>query len=73
MSPVDPAATTDQATMRLLANELAKSLWATAKPIASGDDDGGTASSSAADAYSTLFTDVLADAIAGPAPKGTSR
>jgi hypothetical protein len=72
MSPVDPATATDQATMRLLANELAKSLWATAKPSASGDDDG-SASASAADAYSTLFTDVLADAIAGPAPKGTSR
>jgi hypothetical protein len=80
MSPVDPATGADQATMRLLANELAKSLWATAKPSASGgDDDGGTASAAAADAYSTLFTDVLADAIAGPAPTnaktstGTSR
>lgn len=67
---VDPSASaTDQATLRLLAGELAKSLWATAKPSAGGgEEDGGTAAASAADAYSTLFTDVLADAIAGPAP-----
>lgn len=73
MSISPSASTTDQATTRLLANELAKSLWATAKPSAGGgDEDGDNSTASAADAYSTLFTDVLADAIAGPAPKGST-
>ncbi len=58
---LDPAL--DPATQRLLAGELAKSLWATARPVAGGEDD--ASSSSAADTYSTLFTDVLADALTG--------
>lgn len=62
----------DPALQRMLAGELAKSLWATAKPADGADATGGTgdaggtgSSSTAADTYSSLFTDVLADAIAG--------
>ncbi len=57
-APLDPA------TQRLLAGELAKSLWATAKPQAGGDDET-PGLSSGADTFASLFTDVLADAIAG--------
>jgi hypothetical protein len=57
----------DPATQRLLAGELAKSLWATAKPQSSDDDDSasGGAATSGVDTFSSLFTDVLADAMAG--------
>ncbi|MCW2999854.1 MAG: hypothetical protein JWN65_3403 [Solirubrobacterales bacterium] len=53
----------DPALQRMLAGELARSLWATARP--QGDPEEGAPSSSAADTFATLFTDVLADAIAG--------
>jgi hypothetical protein len=66
--PIDPAV------QRMLAGELAKSLWATAKPQGGGEDDGAS-STSAADTFSGLFTDVLADAIAGvdQGPKSGTR
>jgi hypothetical protein len=57
----EPAAI-DPALQRMLAGELAKSLWATARPEGGGADEGAQ-SSSAADTFSTLFTDVLADAL----------
>jgi hypothetical protein len=57
-APLDPA------TQRLLAGELAKSLWATAKPQAGGEDGEASGISSGADTFANLFTDVLADAIA---------
>lgn len=59
------SATTDAAVTRLMAGELAKSMWATAKPQVSGSDEDGGTISSGADTFATLFTDVLADAIAG--------
>lgn len=62
----------DPAVQRMLAGELAKQLWATAKPPASASGDGSDSTvSTAADTYGSLFTDVLADAIAGttPAPR----
>lgn len=55
----------DPATQRLLAGELAKALWATAKPQSGDEEDGGGAATSAVQTFSSLFTDVLADAIAG--------
>lgn len=68
---IDPASTPDPAIQRMLAGELAKSLWATAKPQGGDDADGST---SAADTFSTMFTDVLADAIAGvPTGPGSAK
>lgn len=56
----------DPAVQRMLAGEVAKQLWASAKPQASDSDDGGdSTTSTAADTYGSLFTDVLADALAG--------
>ncbi|UTI64639.1 hypothetical protein NBH00_00165 [Paraconexibacter antarcticus] len=58
----------DPAVQRMLAGEVAKQLWASAKPQAtdSTDDTGGdSTASTAADTYGSLFTDVLADALAG--------
>ncbi|MCW3014370.1 MAG: hypothetical protein JWO02_1462 [Solirubrobacterales bacterium] len=57
-APIDPAV------QRLLAGELAKSLWATAKPQDDGNGQGAPPAG-AADTFATLFTDALADAIAG--------
>lgn len=69
-----PAPGIDPAVQRMLAGELAKSLWATAKPAATdssdGDSTGAGGLSSGADTYSSLFTDVLADAMA---PKSSPR
>ncbi|WP_354699772.1 hypothetical protein DSM112329_00027 [Paraconexibacter sp. AEG42_29] len=62
---MSPPSTTDAATNRLLAGELAKSMWATAKPQASGSDADSGGITSGAETFATLFTDVLADAIAG--------
>jgi len=70
-APIDPA------TRRLLAGELAKSLWATAKPQAGGgDEDGASGMTSGVETFSSLFTDILADAIAADAtttPKTPAR
>lgn len=66
------SAAIDPAVQRMLAGELAKSLWATAKPVA-GDEQEGAPSSAAADTYATLFTDVLADALAGAAPGAAAK
>ena len=58
----------DPQVQRLLAGELARSLWKTASPqaVPSGDDGDPDATpvASAADTYGSLFTDVLADALA---------
>lgn len=66
-APIDPAV------QRMLAGELAKSMWATAKPQAAGDDENGGSSTSAVDTFSTLFTDVLADALAGTDGKAKTK
>lgn len=55
----------DPAVQRMLAGEVAKQLWASAKPQASDDDGSGSTASTAADTYGSLFTDVLADALSG--------
>jgi hypothetical protein len=70
-----PVTAVDPGLQRILAGELAKSLWASAKPAAGTDetgDAGGGSSATAADTYASLFTDVLADAIAGT-PAGTRK
>ncbi|MCW3038680.1 MAG: hypothetical protein JWM31_585 [Solirubrobacterales bacterium] len=65
-----PVQGVDPAVQKLLAGELAKSLWATAKPIAGGEEEGGSMQSSGAETYASMFTDVLANAIAGQDASG---